>query len=107
MDGSWSPKPSREITAYTIIVLANLVFLPFVSESAAQIESAISSGRLFMTTNEQIPTVEYLWIAKTMYSPITVSETYILAESGIIYPKYHLSSSLKDVIGIPRERLFK
>ncbi|KAL9634582.1 MAG: hypothetical protein Q9164_004008 [Protoblastenia rupestris] len=58
IDGSWSPKPSREITAYTIIALANLVSLPFVSELAAQIESAIDSGRLFITTNEQIPIVE-------------------------------------------------
>ena len=105
IDGSWGSKPSREITAYAIIALANLASLPFISELSAQIKTAIEKGRSFIISNTQVPDIEYVWIAKTTYSPINISKAYVLAGLKIRYPKYILSSSLKDLLDIPQEGL--
>ncbi|KAI9841645.1 MAG: hypothetical protein M1837_000492 [Sclerophora amabilis] len=104
-DGSWGPKPSREIAAYAIIALANLASLPFVSGFSAEIKTAIERGRSFIASNNQMPDVEYVWIAKTNYSPINISKAYVLAGRKMSYPKYSLSSSTKDQLDIPEKGL--
>lgn len=103
--GSWGSKPSREITAYAIIALSNLASLPFLADLSAQIQSAIERGRSYIQFDEEAPSLEYIWIAKTTYSPIHVSKAYILAALKTKSPKYILGSSLNKLVNISRTGL--
>ena len=103
--GSWGLKPSREITAYAIIALSNLASLPFLADLSAQIQTAIERGRSYIQFDEEAPSIEYIWIAKTAFSPIHVSEAYILAALKTKSPKYILGSSLNKFLDISRTGL--
>ncbi|MCJ1360209.1 MAG: hypothetical protein MMC33_010212 [Icmadophila ericetorum] len=102
-NGSWGPKPSREITAYAIIALANLASLPFVEELSAQIETAIERGRSYIENSKEPPSIEYVWVAKVTYSPVNISKAYILAALKTSYPKYRLGALLTQKLNIPRK----
>ncbi|KAI5795733.1 ent-kaurene synthase [Geopyxis carbonaria] len=108
-NGSWGPKPSREITSYAIIALCHLSSLPFLSQELSfQISTAISKGRSFISDpNNKIPEIEYVWISKVTYSPINISKAYILAGLNMNYPKYSLSPKLKDLLEIPQKGVHK
>lgn len=103
--GSWGLKPSREITAYAIIALSNLASLPFLGDLSAQIQTAIERGRSYIQFDEEAPSIEYNWIAKTTFSPIHVSKAYILAALKTKSPKYVLGSSLNKFLGISQTGL--
>ena len=103
--GSWGLKPSREITAYAIIALSNLASLPFLADLSAQIQTAIERGRSYIQFDEEAPSIEYIWIAKTTFSPIHVSKAYILAALKTKSPKYILGSSLNKFLGISQAGL--
>lgn len=108
-NGSWGPKPSREITAYAIVALCHLSSLPFLPEElSSQIKTAIGKGRSFITNpNNKVPEIEYVWIAKVTYSPINISKAYVLAGLKMAYPKYCLSSKLRDLLDIPQKGVHK
>lgn len=102
-DGSWGHKPSREMTAYAIIALTNLGSLPFLGHFSIYVEAAIERGRIYIQLAEKIPENEYIWIAKTMYSPVLISKAYILSAMAAKYPKYTLSQSLTERVPLPQK----
>lgn len=106
-DGSWGHRPSREITAYAIIALTNLGSLPFLGAFSVHVKAAFERGRLFIQLAERIPENEYLWIAKTMYSPVLISKAYILSAMATKYPKYNLSQSLAELVPLPQKGIAK
>ena len=103
IDGSWGHKPSREITAYGVMALANLTSLPFASALYPRAEDAIEKARKYITNLESVLDIEYVWIAKVSYSPISVSRAYIVAAQNVTYPKFHLSDKLTQLVNIPQK----
>lgn len=104
-DGSWGVVPSREITGYAIISLANLASLPFLGELGEQINLAIEDGRRFLLTTEDSAGIEYNWIAKTSYSPLEISKAYVLAGLKVDSPKFRLSQKLSKQVDISQKGL--
>lgn len=102
-NGSWGHKPSREMTAYGIMSLANLASLPFASALYPQIENAIENGRKYINNNDNVLENEYVWIAKVSYSPINISRAYIAAAQNVVYPKACLSDKLSKLAEIPQK----
>jgi hypothetical protein len=100
-NGSWGHIPSKEITAYAIIALGNLASIPLVSYLSPLIRDAIEKGRSFINSIGVSPNVEYVWIAKSNYSPIKISRAYILAALETKYPKYSLSSAFNNLSKVP------
>ncbi|KAG9229804.1 hypothetical protein BJ875DRAFT_521962 [Amylocarpus encephaloides] len=100
-NGSWGHIPSKEITAYAIIALGNLASMPFASKMSLVIRDAIEKGRSFINLTGIAPEIEYVWIAKTNYSPIKISRAYILAALETKYPKYFLSPALNNIFKVP------
>lgn len=106
-NGSWGHKPSREMTAYAIIALTNLGSLPFLGQLSTHLWAAIEKGRIYIKYSSEAPNTEYIWIAKTTYSPIKVSQAYILSALATQYPKYSMSQSLTDLLSIPQKGVAK
>ncbi|KAF9888181.1 hypothetical protein FE257_009176 [Aspergillus nanangensis] len=104
-NGSWGERPSREITAYAIIALSNLASLPLVPQIRDQVDSAIEQGRTYIRTATDVPEVEYIWIAKTTYSPLRISKAYILAGLQAKNPKYSMTDRVMEVFDIPERAL--
>lgn len=104
-DGSWGPKPSREITAYAIIALANIVSLPVLPELRHQMECAIRQGRSYILHAENASDIEYIWKAKTTYSPLDISKAYILAGLKANNPKYSLGPKIEELFKVPEKEL--
>ncbi|KAF1829997.1 Ent-kaurene synthase [Decorospora gaudefroyi] len=102
-NGSWGHKPSLEMTAYAIIALTNLGSLPFFGHFSIHVKAAVERGRIYIQLAERIPDNEYIWIAKTMYSPILISKAYILSAMAAKYPKYTLSHSFTELVSLPRK----
>jgi len=51
------------------------------------------------------PDVEFVWIAKTNYSPINISKAYILAALETKYPKYSLGQAFGDLLNLPVKQI--
>lgn len=96
-DGSWGKRPSREITAYALITLSNLASLPLQSELRRQTEVAVENGRSYIMHGNNVPDVEYIWIAKATYSPLSISKAYTLAGLKASIPKYRLSPKVEGL----------
>ncbi len=106
-NGSWGRIPSKEITAYAIIALGNLASLPFSSQVSGVIRDAIAHGGSFLNSSGLGPDVEYVWIAKTNYSPVNVSKAYILAALETKFPKYSLGSPFNNLLNLPGKAIRK
>lgn len=65
------------------------------------IRDAIEKGRSFINSTGVAPDIEYVWIAKTNYSPIKISRAYVLAALETKYPKYFLSPALNNLFKVP------
>jgi hypothetical protein len=102
-NGSWGHIPSQEITAYAIIALANLASLPVAAQLTSTIRDVIGKGRSFIRSKGVAPDIEYVWIAKTNYSPINISKAYILAALETKFPKYSIGPSFNDLLNISSE----
>lgn len=96
-DGSWGKRPSREITAYALITLSNLASLPLQLELKRQTEEAVENGRSYILHGNKVPDVEYIWIAKATYSPLSISKAYTLAGLKASIPKYRLSPKVEGL----------
>ena len=105
-DGSWGSKPFREVTAYAVITLANLASLPLPPELRCQVESAIAQGRSFIRNATNAPDTDYIWIAKTTYSPLSISKAYTLAALKAKSPKYSLGAKTEELFHLPALRKY-
>lgn len=99
-NGSWGHIPSKEITAYAIIALGNLSSLPTTAQLTVVIAEAIAKGRSFLNSDGVTPDIEYVWIAKTNYSPINISKAYVIAALETKFPKYSLGPSFRTLLNI-------
>lgn len=106
-NGSWGHVPSKEITAYAIIALGNLASLPFNTQLPDVIRQAIEKGRAFINSSGVTPDVEYVWIAKTNYSPLNICKAYQLAALETEFPKYSLGSSFSKRLDLPGKEIQK
>lgn len=106
-NGSWGHIPSKEITAYAIIALGNLASLPFNTQLPGVIRQAIKNGRAFINSSSVTPDIEYVWIAKTNYSPLNICKAYQLAALETKFPKYSLSSSFSKLHNLSGQQLQK
>ena len=81
LDGSWGLRqPSREITAYAILILKALVAIPWLMHFAGEIHWAINrASEYLISTREQWGIDDYIWIGKTTYALPPVSRAYCLA----------------------------
>ncbi|KAI0837753.1 hypothetical protein F5Y06DRAFT_270158 [Hypoxylon sp. FL0890] len=77
-DGSWDGK--RESTAYAIIAINSIAFLPIIKPILGKIHEALRNGRAFILRNEVSNNEpEYLWIEKVTYGSCNLSKAYCLA----------------------------
>ena len=104
-DGTWGPRPSHEITAYAVITLANLASLAAPLEVSCQIESAIRQGRSYILNANNVPEIDYIWIAKTTYSPLDISKAYILGGLKAKSPKDSLGPKAEELFQVPKTDL--
>ena len=105
-NGSWGPNPSREITAYAIIALANLMSLPFLPKALKyETAAAIEHGRSFLVSSMGNSKIEKHWVDKTSTSPVNVSKAYIVAAEKISYPKQSFGSHLMQTLSLPTKKL--
>jgi len=106
-NGSWGHVSSKEITAYAIIALGNLASMPFASPLSIVIREAIEKGRSFINSTGASHEIEYVWIAKSNYSPIKISRAYILAALETKYPKYFLGPASNDLFKVSTKGMQK
>lgn len=86
-DQSWG-ESIPEVTSYAIISLANLASLPCLTRTVQnKIASAIQGGRSFLSAVPNEPKQHRLWIDKTSFSPIHVSNAFCIAANVVSYPK--------------------
>ncbi|KAL8794967.1 MAG: hypothetical protein Q9195_002549 [Heterodermia aff. obscurata] len=78
MNGSWGHKGPREETAYCVLALAGLRILPLAQFFRTEIASAISRGRSFIRSMDDLRP-ECLWIEKVSYKSATISKAYTVA----------------------------
>ena len=78
--GFWGRTDSPEETAYSLLAIAALSSLPFITLLDEDIQNAIHKGRTALESlTVAVSTAEYLWIEKVTYSSPILCETYILA----------------------------
>ncbi|KAJ5352429.1 hypothetical protein N7452_001403 [Penicillium brevicompactum] len=78
-DGSWGAQQSKEETAYAVLLLQDVMSLPFTKKFRVVCESAIQRARDFLRSKPEVPYSNHLWNAKiTCYIP-TISRAYILS----------------------------
>jgi hypothetical protein len=78
--GFWGRTDSPEETAYSLLAIAALSSLPFITPLDEDIQNAIHKGRTALESlTVAVSTAEYLWIEKVTYSSPILCETYILA----------------------------
>ena len=95
LDGSWGIGPSRETTAYALIILATSASLPLASYLSSQLCVANEAGRDFLLQHrESWSEPDYIWRAKTTYGSGVFAETYVITALAIPMPSHKLSPSV-------------
>ncbi|KAL8761591.1 MAG: hypothetical protein Q9184_002299 [Pyrenodesmia sp. 2 TL-2023] len=106
-DGSWDGK--TESSAYAILALISLRDLPIVTSLRPVIDSAIKSGRNFLSWSSVDLAHEYTWIEKVTYSLPTLHRAYVLAALNAPTATHAFGGRLTDFVNLPLEniRVFK
>ena len=107
-DGSWGlGPPSREITAYAMLLLKALLTIPWLTHFAAKIDQAISWGSAYLiSTYKQWGADEYIWIGKTSYALPPVSQAYCLA-ALCTSTSHTWSEQIKQLAVLPFNKITK
>lgn len=77
-DGSWGSIGPCEETAYAVLTLASLRFLPLAQFVRSDITYALQRGRSFLLGMKGRKP-KYLWIEKVTYGSKYLAETYVVA----------------------------
>ncbi|KAK8043770.1 hypothetical protein PG994_012608 [Apiospora phragmitis] len=85
-DGSWEGR--CEVTAYAVLALASLSFLPWISQMrCAQLATSMEAGKGFLLAKRNCwHHGDYLWTEKVTYGCGTLSEAYCLAAAVVPSP---------------------
>lgn len=110
-DGSWTHK-SCEVTAYSILALANIWQVPWSSPLRLQIAISIENGHAFFVRRlTQWEAPSYVWIEKTLYSSPVLSKTYCIAavHAASNYRSWSLewSEKMQQLVGDSTGRIKK
>ena len=96
-DGSWGHIGVREETAYSILILTQLLPLPLARPLAEGILSSIHRGRSFLRHRAHNRSAEHLWVEKTSYGSLNLSQAYILASLHVEPNRSRFGSRTQDL----------
>ena len=78
-DGSWGERGPHEETAYALLTLSRVSWLPYAAFFNQQITSSIGRGRAYLNANAATEEPEYIWVEKVLYGSGNLSRAYIIS----------------------------
>ena len=106
--GAWSPEGGSEITAYGILTLKALSWLPWHASLQEAAASGIKSGQHFLDQSQDEWTKPaYIWVEKVTYGSARLSESYCLAAMRASRMSYTWSDRVNSLATIPEKPLSK
>jgi hypothetical protein len=96
-DGSWESK--CEVTAYAILTLAALLSLPWVDFLKSEGIACMLRGKAYLEKHrQQWRIAERLWVEKTVYGSLNLSQAYCLAASKVGVPPSLISEKISEIL---------